>query len=142
MSHDPIKVLIAQMENHAGARTKGEDAPMTLAMRREHARKTLLLAKQYLAPRANPLKVGDVVQWKQGMRNRRAPEGGRPAVVMSILSEVVYDRESEPGSPYFREPLDVICATLTPDGEFMLFHLDSNRLEHYDEFPAEGSHPH
>lgn len=84
-----------------------------------------------LAPQA--LAVGDVVQWKPGMKNRRAPRYGQPAIVVEVLAQPVSADSHEPGSTYFREPLDVVLGVFWHEkpghGEFLAFHYDSRRLE-------------
>jgi len=74
---------------------------------------------------------GDVVQWKTGLRNKRRPEDGAPAVVVERLTEPVYDGEEGAGSPYFREPLDMVVGLLDEDGDYTLYHVDSRRFEPY-----------
>ena len=76
--------------------------------------------------------VGQLVQWKKGMKNRRRPQEGWPAIVMQVFPEPLFDtnpEESCAGTPYFREPLDIALGILDSDGDFLIFHYDSRRFE-------------
>ena len=46
--------------------------------------------------------VGDLVTWKPGLKNRRVPLTGQPAVVVALLDEPLLDSEQESGSTYYR----------------------------------------
>lgn len=51
------------------------------------------------------------------------------AVVVEVLSEPVYDQKDlSAGTPMFREPLDIVVGYFDNE-DFMLFHLDSRRLQ-------------
>ena len=71
--------------------------------------------------------VGDIVEWKPGMRNKRS-EG--PFVVIEVLREAALAETKDGGSPYFREPLDIVLGHFDSDGDFMIYHYDSRRLQH------------
>ena len=75
----------------------------------------------------NTFKPGDVVDWKPGMRNK-VTYG--PFVVVEVLDSPIFDGETSAGSPYFREPLDIILGTVVDDGERFITHFyDSRRME-------------
>jgi hypothetical protein len=74
-------------------------------------------------------RVGDIVRWKQGMKNRKRPAYGEPAIVVELLSEPVSDSTDESGSPYFRENLDVVLGVIDSDGDLITFHYDRRRFE-------------
>ncbi len=74
-------------------------------------------------------KPGQLVRWKPGLRNRRSPDYGEAGIVISLLTEPVYDSNPDSGSPYFREPLDILIAILDDDGEFLVFYYDKRRFE-------------
>ena len=82
---------------------------------------------------SHSLRPGDVVSWKPGLRNRRWPSYGKPAIVVETFATPVYDGETNSGSPYFREPLDVALGVFVEDGEhrgdFLVWHVDSRRLQ-------------
>jgi hypothetical protein len=86
---------------------------------------------------------GDIVKWKPGMKNRRFPEEDMPAIVMQVLPTPIYDTEKkDAGSPYFREPLDIIIGIAGNEGDIVKFHYDSRRFMLFDvegKLAGEGS---
>lgn len=84
--------------------------------------------KQLAASLTEPqptFKVGDLITWKDGLRNKRL-DG--EVVVTHVLAEPVLDTEGKPGSPYFREPLDIKVGHLDDDGDLIESHVDSRRF--------------
>jgi hypothetical protein len=84
-------------------------------------------------------KSGQVVKWKKGLRNKKSPRDGEPAIVMEVLPEPVCDESNDAGTPYFRENLDVILGVLDGQGDLVSFHFDSRRFEPWAPSPGEGS---
>lgn len=76
---------------------------------------------------------GMLVEWKPGLRNKKRPAYGEPAVVVEVLSDPALSTNDESGSQYFREPLDLIVGVLDPDGDFVLFHYDGRRFQPFGE---------
>ena len=77
----------------------------------------------------SPLEPADIVYWKKGLRNKRLPKATQPAIVVELPEKTVHDEDKDPGSAYFREPLDVILGFIDEeDGDFILFHFDSRRF--------------
>ena len=75
---------------------------------------------------------GQFVKWKPGLKNRRFPDYGEPAIVTAILPSPTFDPgEVTAGSPYFQEPLTFVLGTYRDD-EFLEFRLDSRRFEPFD----------
>jgi len=74
---------------------------------------------------------GDLIQWKPMLQNRIQPAYGEPVVVIEALTEPLIDSSNDSGSPYFREPLDIVVGELDSDDDFLLWHLDSRRMEHF-----------
>jgi hypothetical protein len=74
------------------------------------------------------LKPGMLVQWKQGLKNRKRPRPNEPAVVIEILEKPFYDEENGSGTPYFREPMNLVLGMVDDDGEFIIFHYDARRF--------------
>jgi len=73
-----------------------------------------------------------IVRWKKGLQNRRLPAKNQPAIVMDVLHPPILSSEEQSGSPYFREPLDIVLGFIDEsDGDFMAFHYDSRRFEPY-----------
>ena len=76
-------------------------------------------------------KKGEVVKWKKGLKNRRLPEENQPAIVIEVLDEPIINSESNSGTPYFREPLNIALGIIDRDGDFLIFHYDKRRFEPY-----------
>ena len=79
--------------------------------------------------RVESLAPGDIVVWKDRMRNKSIPSYAQPAIVVEVLSQPLFDEENGPSSVYFREPLDVRLAVLDKDGDFVSFLFDSRRFK-------------
>jgi hypothetical protein len=76
-------------------------------------------------------KVGDIVRWKEGLKNKLIPDYKQPAIVVDVLQVTLYDEKAEVGSPYFREPLDFVLGIIIK-GELLTFHYDSRRFELFE----------
>lgn len=92
------------------------------------------LSERYEAMQVcHTFKAGDIVTWKSGLSNRRYPKNGKPAVVMAVLEGPVLDCERDSGSPYFREPLDVVLGVFAEEegmpALFLTWHFDSRRFQ-------------
>jgi hypothetical protein len=90
-----------------------------------------------LTEKPTPFAVGQLIQWKEGLRHKKWPDYGKPAVVTKILPETII-ATAESGTPYFREPLDIVFAIMA-DGDFIEFHGDSRRFKLYEGESGEGS---
>ena len=86
--------------------------------------------------RERTLHVGMLAMWKPGLKNRRFPLYGQPAIVVEKLDPPLLDHEAEAGSTYYREPLDVLLGILHKDGDFLVYHFDSHRFQPYQEGEA------
>ena len=85
------------------------------------------LYEQYQEKRR--FKPGQLVQWKLGMRYRELPNYKQPAVVIQHLNKPIIFTQVESGSPYYREPLDLIIGVVDESGDFLRMHADSQRFE-------------
>ena len=74
-------------------------------------------------------KPGQIVRWKKGLQNKRLPREGDPAIVMSLETASVRDKDVSAGSAYFNEPLDIVLGVIDPDGDFASYYFDSRRFE-------------
>lgn len=88
-----------------------------------------LLAAYRSLTTAYAFSPGDLVQWKQDLKNKRRPDYGVPCVVVEVLKSPVLDPEQGAGSAYFREPLDLAIGLLDDDDELAVIHVDSRRFE-------------
>lgn len=100
-------------------------------------RQQVLLARYRLFKRRHDFAPGDLVTWKPGLKHKRYPRYGQPAVVLEVLATPVLDPQNEAGATYFREPLDVVVGVLwdegTDRGELIAFHFDSRRFQPWTE---------
>ncbi|MBW4666935.1 MAG: hypothetical protein KME60_05690 [Cyanomargarita calcarea GSE-NOS-MK-12-04C] len=81
--------------------------------------------------RKESFEVGQIVKWKENLKNRKLPHKNQPAIVIAILDEPVISTDNESGSPYFLETLDIILGIIVDDGSFLTFYYDSKRFEAY-----------
>jgi hypothetical protein len=98
---------------------------------------TALRERYQLFKRGYDFAPGDLVTWKAGMKHKRFPRYGQPAVVLEVLASPALDPVNEAGTTYFREPLDVVIGVLwdegTDRGELIAFHFDSRRFQPWTE---------
>ena len=75
---------------------------------------------------------GQFVKWKPGLKNRKFPDYGEPAIVTAVLPSATFDPgEVTAASPYFQEPLTFVLG-IYRDDDFLEFWLDSRRFEPFD----------
>ena len=72
---------------------------------------------------------GSFVRWKPGLKNRKFPEYDQPAIVVKVLAIPLISEETDSGSPYFQEPLDLVLGILDDENEFGSFYFDKRRFE-------------
>lgn len=77
------------------------------------------------------LEVGQIVKWKENLKNRKLPHKNQPAIVIEILQMPIISTDNESGSPYFLETLDIILGIVVENGTFLTFYYDSRRFEPY-----------
>ena len=83
--------------------------------------------------RERALRPGTLAVWKPGLKNRLFPRYGEPVVVVDLLDRPVTDSEHKSGSPYFREPLDVLVGVVRGDDrEFLVYHADRRRFQPHE----------
>src|SRR5271165_5362677 len=72
----------------------------------------------------NVFAKGQFVMWKPGLKNRKFPDYGEPAIVTAVLPTPQFDPgEITAASPYFQEPLTVVLG-IYRDDDFLEFRLD------------------
>ena len=82
--------------------------------------------------RERDLCPGQLAMWKPGLKNRRFPRYGEAAMVVELLDPPLIDHEVEAGSPYYREPLNLLLGLLYRDGDFLVYHFDRRRFQPYE----------
>jgi len=96
------------------------------------AERLVTLSRSYAE--VNRFRVGDLVTWKPGMRNRRMPAYDDVVIVSGLIEGGRYGPEKSSGSPYFREPETLKVAFIDEsDGEFVEFCMDRQRFRHVAE---------
>jgi hypothetical protein len=72
---------------------------------------------------------GDIVMWKEGLKNKKYPGENQFAVVIQQLEEPLIQMERDSGTPYCREPLDLMLALSDNDGDLVVFYYDKRRFK-------------
>lgn len=73
-------------------------------------------------------KVGEIIEWKSGLKNRRYPTYGQPAIVVEVIEDPLINTCDDSGSPYFQEPLDILIGFII-NNEFLFYHADKKRFK-------------
>ncbi len=106
-------------------------APVSEEKRRETAEK--LNTAYQIFYRNYEFEEGQLVEWKEGMKNKFRPRLREPAVVIEILKNPEFDKERDSGSPYFREPLNMIIGVIEEkEGTLLCFHVDKRRFKSFE----------
>ncbi len=83
------------------------------------------------------IKVGDIIAWKPGLKNKRIPCYNEPVVVIEVLDPPVFDNDKDAGSAYFRDSLDIRVGFFRKN-DFVTFHHTSSRFQqHVRPFPID-----
>ena len=114
-------------------RTERQRNPAAMSL--EAGSVLLDLRESFLTP--HDFQPGDLVVWKESLKNKMRPLPGEPAVVMDVLTKPIVDPVAGPGSVYFRERLDMVIGLLDDHQDFVLLHCDSRRFE---PAPSAGDH--
>ncbi|GEM_PF-734640 len=123
LDKDTFAQFMRLMRTEAGDDSQIQDDPDML----EHkAAKARALYQRFM--RKHEFRPGQLVSWKAELRNRKFPAYGECGVVVSLLPEPVMDAGNDSGSPYFREPLDIVIGFIDGDGDFITYHFDSRRF--------------
>jgi len=79
------------------------------------------------------IQVGDIVRWKKGLKNRKYPKENQLCKVIEVIKQPIIQDTRDSGSPYYREPLDLILALLDDNSDLVLYHYDKRRFERVEE---------
>lgn len=71
---------------------------------------------------------GDIVVWKENMKNKLRPAENEPCIVMEVLKIPLYDTTKETGNSLFNEPLDLVLGIIDKDGDFIIRYYDKRRF--------------
>jgi hypothetical protein len=133
---EPRKLTPKQLLQKIGISGDPADTPKDLLEENSdlHGDLVPVLKERYrqLKEVRHDLRPGMVITWKPGLKNRRWPAYGKPAIVVAVLQEPLYD-ETDASSPYFNEPLDLAIGLFIDSGrhrgEFQVFHTSSERYQ-------------
>lgn len=73
-------------------------------------------------------KKGDIVVWKDRMKNRRFPSYGEPSIVLETFNPPLTDPEASAGSQYYLERLSLRLGFFSEEGDFVSFLYDGRRF--------------
>lgn len=120
ISKEEVKKLLESME--------AKSAKMELSTDQK-IKKLEELLPLYL--REEEFKVGDIVYWKEGLKNRKFPQQFDPAIVVEVVHAPFTDSTSDSGNPSFREMFGIKLGILVETGDelqFIMFYYDKNRF--------------
>ena len=124
---DPKVLEILQNITAAAEEGAGDNAAVA-----DSATQLQILYERLTNGREQALRPGRLAVWKRGLKNRRFPAYGAPAIVVEVREQPVTDTEHDSGVPYFQEPLDLLLGILHESGDFLVYHFDRRRFEPYD----------
>lgn len=76
------------------------------------------------------LRPGDLIQWKNKLKNRKLPKYGDPAIVMEVLESPVLNTHGNVGDSNFNEACDIKIGMYIED-TFVMFYVDGHRFQKY-----------
>jgi len=125
---DPnVKALLDNLDLDGGEEDLLAEPPQEAA---EHL---CVLLERLANGRERALRPGRLAVWKPGLKSRRFPRYGEPVVVVGLLDEPIINPDRESGSPYFKEPLDVLVGVVRGDDrEFLVYHADRRRFQPHE----------
>lgn len=68
--------------------------------------------------------VGDIVVWKDGLKNKRVPEYGQPGIILAKHTPPLKDDDEA----IYYEELDITIGFISDEDEFLAYNYDSNRF--------------
>ncbi|WP_128330898.1 hypothetical protein [Apibacter sp. HY039] len=96
----------------------------------EYISKLKNIAKNY--NKKSVFEVGDLVQWKIGLKNRKKPEYNQPAIVIEVLEEPINEHINDKvGVSNLNEKLSLALGFLSENNEFQISYYSQKRFEHY-----------
>ena len=74
----------------------------------------------------NDFNVGDILIWKDGLKNKVFPAYGQPAIILERFIPALIDPDVS-----YNEKLDVQIGFISSNDEFLTFNYDSSRFKLY-----------
>jgi len=107
-----------------GVEIKGHLRSHEMLMMEPYGIRLQVLCQRLLTP--SNLQPGDIVRWKEGLRNKKRPAYDEFVVVLDVLSVPIISKSE---GVYFAEPLDCKLGYVDGDGDLLTFFFDSRRFE-------------
>lgn len=79
----------------------------------------------------NTFKVGDIVKWKDQLKNRKLPDYNEPAIVLEVLEDPIVNTKEQFGSTYFNERFDIKVGVYRDDA-LLTFYFDKQRFDLFE----------
>lgn len=89
----------------------------------------LAVAYKVLRAKEVSLKPGDLVTWREGLKNKRFPDYGQPAIVLDVLDSPITDYDNDIASQYYGEQLNVRVGFFDDNDDFVAFLFDGRRFQ-------------
>lgn len=74
---------------------------------------------------------GQIIRWKNKMKNRALPEYNEPVIILEVLETPLKDDGERLSSTYYNELFDIKVGIMKDD-TFLTFYFDSRRFEPFD----------
>lgn len=110
-------IVVASMEDFAN-----------LAKRFDQDNVQALISNLTAFRNKNEFSIGDLVQWKAGLKSHNIPAEGQTAIVTEVLDEPLRDDSESVTAPYFSPKYDLKIGVMD-NGDFIEVHVDSRRFE-------------
>lgn len=127
--YNDIPSLLAEVLHAADSASKNKSKP-------KKSKPEELIHLYKLISKNEKLKVGDLIVWKEGLKNRAFPEYNQIVIITELKNDAVEfpTRNMEDGcsGSSYRENLDLRFGILMKDSEFSEFWVDSRRFTKYD----------
>lgn len=127
MNPEEKSLLLAQLIEGfslSDKKEKAEETPLYLKEPTEYVEKLRKRKASFLEEK-HTFSVGDIVMWKDGLKNKRLPAYGEPCIVLKVHEEPIIDEDDVSDL----EELDVKIGIISPDDDFLCFNYDSARLK-------------
>lgn len=93
--------------------------------------KHILIQRARSLDKKHDFQKGDIVKWKQGLKNRNFPDYGEPILVREILENT--SSPSNKDNSFAYEQRNIVIGVFDEDEDYFEFYVDSRRLEPFDD---------
>ncbi|WP_421215985.1 hypothetical protein [Aeromonas enteropelogenes] len=110
----------------------GEAKEIQGHVRESHAKWLAGCCTAFLTVQAE-FEVGQLIEWKPDLKDKRFPQYGEPAVVLAVLAEPVNEAGDDTSSQYSCSVNDIIIGVKAPGGDFAHYYADSRRWQPFQQ---------